>query len=438
MKLHSKLFFVIVGLTGIVQPSLLGADRDAGSSTLFLSLAAVTSEVLSNNASIKAARAKWDAMKQRIPQARAWEDLRAGVDVERYGTTRFDKFSDAEWTVSQTFPLSGKNRKRAQAAVAEAGVAFEEFRRRELDMTVQARTAYYRLANAFTQLDLNRKNVQLLQQLVEISRAKYEVGTQAQGDVLLGETALAKQEEAQFDIEAQISDAQSRLNVLMNRPASAPLNRPAPLVAIAHEFPPDHLQELALSHRPEMAMAKRKVEAAQARYDLAKREWIPDPEFRVEARQYNGSGASFQEYDTGIFFNIPWLNQKKYKAAIEEAKKNLESQRFELEATKTETLGQLRDHLKKIETFHHHTELFRTKIVPLAQQNITASRLSYETDKGGFLNVIEAQRTLQEVESMYWHHLTEYLSAWAELEAVMGANPETALNSDVHSHHQAP
>src|SRR4051794_28299923 len=57
-----------------------------------LSLESVVEEVLHHNRSLKAAQANWQAMKQRIPQARAWEDLRAGVDVERVGTTRFDTF----------------------------------------------------------------------------------------------------------------------------------------------------------------------------------------------------------------------------------------------------------------------------------------------------------------------------------------------------------
>jgi outer membrane protein TolC len=402
------------------------------------SLDQIVSEVLSNNPSLKAARATWEGMKQRVPQARAWEDLKVGVGVERSGTPRFNTVTDAEWMVAQSIPLSGKNRKRAQAAAAEAGATFEELRRLELNLTAQARAAFYRLANAYEQLDLNWKNVQLLQQFVEITRAKYAVGTQMQGDVLLAETDLAKQEETRFDIEREISDAESRLNVLRNRPASESVSRPAPSALAGHGADPRHLPTLALAHAPDLRIAQQKIQAAQARYDLARREWIPDPELRVEARQFNGSGADFREYDTGIFFSVPWLNRKKYKAAVEEAKMNLETARRESEAKQQEMLGRLRDHLKRIETFHHHTELFRTKIVPLAQQNVSATRLSYETDKTGFLNLLQAQRNLREVESMYWHHLTEYRVALAELEMIVGTDPKLAPESRLHHEKGTP
>src|SRR5207247_2691214 len=89
----------------------LGAEAQAHPAqwTNELSIQWVVLEVLSNNPSLKAARANWEALKSRIPQARAWEDPRLGVDVERSGTTRFATFTDAEWMVGQEVPVSGKN-----------------------------------------------------------------------------------------------------------------------------------------------------------------------------------------------------------------------------------------------------------------------------------------------------------------------------------------
>jgi hypothetical protein len=49
-----------------------GAVRAGG-----LSLDEVTNVVLANNPTIKAAQEKWRAMKARVPQGAAWEDLRA-------------------------------------------------------------------------------------------------------------------------------------------------------------------------------------------------------------------------------------------------------------------------------------------------------------------------------------------------------------------------
>ena len=381
----------------------------------------VLNAVRTNNPELKAAAANWEAMKQRVPQARAWEDPMVGVDVERFGTTRFGTFTDNEWMIRQEIPVTGKNRLRGKSAFAEAVAAFEEFRRRELDVTAKARVAYHTLANAWEQLGINERNIELLMQFVTASRAKYEAGTAPQSDVLVAETDLAKLQEARFDILRDISDAESRLNVLMNRPARTPLGHPAGPTFFTLVLADHRLEALALERRPELLMAQKKIEAAEARYKLARREWIPDPEIRVEGRQFNGR-SGIQEYDTGIFFKFPWVNYRKYKAAIEEARQMKLSAEHELDGVRKDTLGLVREQMKKVETFHHHTELFRDKIVPLARQNVSATRSAYETDKTGFLNLIDAQRTFYEVESMYWHHLTTYLSALAELEAAVGAD----------------
>src|SRR5262245_50259758 len=159
--------------------------------------------VLQENQTLKAALAKWEMMKARVPQARAWEDLRAGVDwrAERSVNVPPNSFMDQTAMLEQEVPISGKNRSRSRAATAEARAAFEDLRRIELDIIMRARSAYARLANGYEQLEVNRRNSELLDQFVEISRSRYEAGVATQSDVLLAQTDSAKLLEARADIE---------------------------------------------------------------------------------------------------------------------------------------------------------------------------------------------------------------------------------------------
>jgi len=95
--------------------------------------------------------------------------------------------------------LCGKNLRGGEVAVAEAAAALAEARRSELDLTARARAAYFQLANAHEQLGLNQKNVGLLRQFADISRAKYEAGTKPESDVLAAQIELSRLEEARFD-----------------------------------------------------------------------------------------------------------------------------------------------------------------------------------------------------------------------------------------------
>jgi outer membrane protein TolC len=384
----------------------------------------VVRDALAENAPLKAAAAKWAAMKERVPQARAWEDPMIGVDFERTGTTQFTKYSDAEWMVSQTVPIAGKNLSRGRAAEAEALAAYEDVRRVRLDVLAKTKAAYFRLGNGYAQLAINRKNQGLLAQFVEVSKAKFAVGVRSQADVLAVQTDASKLDQERLRLEQELAVQQSALNVLLNRPATASLGIPNPLVFKPLRWSAAQLEPLMLAERPEIAGADRNIAAEEARRQLARREWIPDPQFRVEARHFQGSQSTFTEYDTGIFFSVPWVNFKKYSAGVREAERSVENARQTREGTKTEALGLLRDQLKKIDSLAAQYQLSQGKIVPLATQTVQSIEAAYRTDTAGYLEVLTAQRTLREAEAEASMQLTDYLVALAELDALVGVDAE--------------
>jgi outer membrane protein, heavy metal efflux system len=142
----------------------------------------------------------------------------------------------------------------------------------------------------------------------------------------------------------------------------------------------------------------------------------------VKAQRYNGAGQAVSELDVGFSLPLPLLNQKKYSSGVLEAQKGLENAQHEFDARQTEALGLVRDQLKKIQTAANQYELYRDKLVPLANETVEASRAAYEAATGGFLELITARRTLQDIESMALNRLAEYEVAIAELEAITG-NP---------------
>ena len=429
--------FVLLFLTGRLHGQPASNGNELVSSPAAFSLDEVVREVLANNPSLKAASANWEAMRERISQARAWADPRFGFDqrAARFVSVPPNSFMDEKLMVEQTLPIAGKNRLQGDAATADAAGVFEEFRRKQLDAVAKARAAYYRLANAYKQLELNRKNSDLLKQYAEISRAKMAAGNKSQGDVLTADTELAKLDEAQFDFRQEISEARTELNVLMNRPAESPLAQPSEPTFQPVDVSLANLEGLALANRPELAIAERKVEATQARLKAAHREWIPEPSFQIEGDRYNDAGQVVSEVDAGFSIGLPWFNRSKYRAAISENERLVEAAQQELESTRSETLGLVADQFHRVETFLHHTELYQAKLLPLAQETVDAQRAGYESDKTGFLEILTAQHTAQDVESMYWDHLMHYEEALAELEAVIGADLVATTNSIPEHHH---
>ena len=298
-------------------------------------------------------------------------------------------------------------------------------------MIAKARATYFQLANAYDQLEINNKNLTSLKQIADISRSRYEAGLETAANVLIAETDYSKLLEARRDLERNLSDAQSQLNTLMNRDAFAPLGPPAAATISEASLSVTRLHAITLAQRPEVQMARAKIDGEKSKLQLAHRAWIPDPALMVKGQRYNDAAEAVSELDAGVSFTIPWVNPSKYSAGVREARANLAAAEQGLEREQKEALRLLRDQLAKVETFHHHVELFRDKLVPQAQQAFEATRLSYESGKATFLDWISAQRNLRDIEAMGREHLAHYQMAVAELEAVIGADiysPAQALS----------
>ena len=389
-----------------------------------ISLGEVTSIVLANNPAIQQALRKWGAAKARVTQEGAWDDLRVSGSsrVARFVDVAPNAFTDQMLSVEQIIPLTGKNLLRGRVAAADAVAAFEQARREQLDALAKTRASYFRLANAYAQLELNRKNLVSLRQIAEVSRSRYEVGKANAAEPLAGEVEASKLLESEQDILRNISAEQSQLNVLMNRDAFAPLGQPEEIRITSLDVSMNDARTLLLASRPEIKIAQAKIDMEKSRVDLSRRNWIPDPAIKVEAQRYNDSRQAASELDAGVSFTVPWVNPGKYSAAVREAKENLAAAEHGLDQTNAESLGLLRDALQKVHTAKHHVELFRDKLVPQARHAFEANQFAYETGKASFLEWITAQRNLRDLEAMGQQHVADYYAALADLEAVVGTD----------------
>jgi cobalt-zinc-cadmium efflux system outer membrane protein len=427
--MKTTIFLVLLATSLLLRSPVAADGSEYGAASPRLSLGEVTRAVLENNPAIKEAEHRWHAAQERVRQANAWDDPRIGGEsrVRRFVDVPPNAFMDQALVIEQLIPITGKNLVRGRVAGAEALSIFEEVRRAQLDVIAKSRSAYFRLANAYDQLEINDKNITSLRQIADISRSRYETGLESAANVLVAETDHSKQLEARKDLERNLSDAQSQLNTLMNRDAFAPLGVPLAANVNHANLWPTRLRAITLAQRPEVQMARAKIEMEKSKVQLARRAWIPDPAVSVKGQRYNDASQAVSELDAGLSFTVPWVNPGKYSAGVREARANLAAVEQGFDREQKEALRLLRDQLQKIETFHHHVELFRDKLVPQARQAFEANRLAYESGKASFLDWITSQRNLRDIEATAREHLSDYQVAVAELEAVIGADVYSAI-----------
>jgi len=410
-------------LTAFFQVALLAPPGLlAGQSSL--SLEEVTQKALARNPTVAAARARWRMATQRIPQEAAWEDPKLNFRslLGRFVQIPANGFTDQTVSIEQSIPLSGKNRSRERAAAAEAVAAFQDMRRQELEVVFKTRSAFLKLSNDYKLLELNQTEETALSQTVDSSRTKFEVGAQPESDLLTAQIEQQKVAEERQDLEQKRSDDETALKVLMKADAFASLGRPELRELHLVNLDTRELRSQILLNNPEVLQAKAQLAAAQLRYQLAKREWVPDPTVSIQADHYNAGSQIASEVSGGISISLPWFNEKKYSAGEREALDQITAAQDTLEGAKNEALGRLKDQLQKLQTLHHHADLYESSLIPNAKQNVSANQSDYEADKALLQNVLSSQRNLWEIEAAYHQHLTDYQIALAELESLVGSN----------------
>jgi outer membrane protein, heavy metal efflux system len=435
MKLGGFMVCILTpGIAVLAQESTSKAKQTkAGQLTLKGAVAAA----LEKNPTIKTARAKWESARQRIPQAAAWDDPKLTVNslLGRFVDISRNGFVDQAVTVQQMIPLTGKNRSKERIAAAEALAGFEDFRRQQLDVISKTKASFFRLANVYLLLDLNEQQEAALSQTLDATKAKFEVGTQSQADYLTAQVERQKIIETRRDLEEKLSDEQSKLKVLMNQDPFSPLGRPVVSEALPQDLSQERLRRLTLANRPEIRQAQSMVIEASEKAQLAKRQWIPDPSVSLQAQHYNAGRQAISEINAGVSIDLPWFNSKKYRAGEQEAQSDLLAAQTSLEGAQTEALGMLRDQLQKIQTMHHHIELYQGQLLPTARQTVSSYQADYETDKATLIQVLTSENNLRELETMYNQDLTDYRVAIAELESLVGTDLNVANRSRQSSGH---
>jgi outer membrane protein, heavy metal efflux system len=103
----------------------------------------------------------------------------------------------------------------------EAGV-----RATEIDTVAQLKKAYYDLWLVYRNLEVYRRERELVEQFARIAEQKYAVGQVSQPDVLRAQVELTRLINRVTTETLALGKARARLNALLSRPPAAPLGMP--------------------------------------------------------------------------------------------------------------------------------------------------------------------------------------------------------------------
>lgn len=383
-------------------------------------------QALDRNPEIKAMARSFDAMRERVPQAKALPEpmLEYGYvgninPIPPFDIQKGDPSSARMLSFSQELPFPGKLGLKSQMAAREAESEWWNYEQTRLNVIAEVKDAYFDLFYLTKALETVTKNKDLLGKFAKIAEARYSVGKGIQQDVLKAQVEISKLIEQSTMLEQRRDTAIARINSLLYRNPEFPMGNPEEIKPQGLAQTLTELNQLALSNYPTLKMQRRKIDREQLGVRLAEKEFYPD--FNVKFTYQNRPDMP-EMYGVSVGVKIPLYFWQKQRPAVAEAAASKAAEQKRLENLTTLLFFKLKDKYLAATTAQKLVSLYGTTIIPQSSLSLESAIASYEVGRVDFLTLLDNIVTLLNYELSYYEQLSNVEKAVAGMEPLVGVN----------------
>jgi cobalt-zinc-cadmium efflux system outer membrane protein len=335
------------------------------------------------------------------------------------GTGAFEGLGGGEYelSVGQRIERGGKRTARRDLGEARQRVAETEIDQTRQALSLAVRAAYIDAAAAAARLDLATEQRRLAETLLDTVATRSERGRDSEAALLRSEALVLEAETAEALAEQTLAIAKAQLaSYWPDGPLAFTVDptalRQARLLALptleAVASNPDLLRRRALEREADAAIALTRANAKV------------DPTVALGVRRLEGAGG---ETAAMVSLSVPIPVFDRNAGAIAEARAERRRASALLRADTLALEREYRAARGAFETARAEADAIRTRIIPRAEAALAAARQGYE--RGGFtyLEVIEAQRALADLNAQEIGALTRLRQAEARLLRLTAADP---------------
>jgi outer membrane protein TolC len=261
----------------------------------------------------------------------------------------------------------------------------------------------------------------LLQDFLEVASTKYSVGTAVQQDVLQAQVAVAQMTEDITVLQQNRRAMAARLNALLGRAATVPIGSLELPEVLGGLQPVDSLIELAVKHRPALAAAHMRTQAANAGYRAARRTLYPDLTLTLGY----GQRPDFEDlFTVAVGFSIPlWAgsNQLPLRREMQAMESSADAVATELY---NETYARLAELSAEATRANNLSSLYTTSVLPQARAAVESALSAYRVGAVDYATLVQNQMTVNRYEIQMVQLAVDYHRAIADIQALVGGDLE--------------
>jgi cobalt-zinc-cadmium efflux system outer membrane protein len=370
---------------------------------------------LQQNLQLVAARYDVDTADAEKLTARLRPNPQISLDLQTLSLNLTGPFFSAQqytYSLSQTFELAGKRRKRIDVANANADLARAEFQTAVWQMTNDLKKKFYAVVLADALVKLAKENqttfAETLDHTTELFRA---------GEISGLDLRRLEVEKLKFDTDVANSERDYQIALRDLRVTLGGDYRAMDIEVVGaldyqpYQFSLADLRDKSLAARPDLKAAQLSERAADFSIQLQDAQRVPDLTLGAGVNQVP-SDISTYTFGIGIALPVFDRNQGERTKALIQKKKAQNDQRLLTNLV----LSDVDKALTAFEIQKKRVELYRTGVLTKVDDILNLTEFSLRAGESSTLDLLDAIRTRRETLASYYQTLFDYQSSLLDLE----------------------
>lgn len=420
IKIICSAFILLISFAGrslVAQTGQISQEKNSGSpGTITLSQA--LKRAFKANPGLAAARREVERQEALDRQAGLLPNPEFLYEAENFGGNSELKGTgvlESTFSLNQEIELGGKRGRRKKLANLKTNLARLELESRILDLAAVVKSTFAEFLAAQLAVDLAREKTHLAREVYNTVSSRVSAGKVSPVELTKAGVVLASVQLGISRTEVELTALRQRLSTAWG--AEEPVFEKA-IGDLERLFEPKPLAELVdqIDRNPDLIRWQEEIKAGRAALALEKADRIPDLEIGAGIRRFSENGNQAFVLEAGIPIPLFNRNQGNIAAAEHEFQKTI----YQAKENRARVIEALTVAHGEMHSAYNESVALRDRVVKGAESVFEATQMGYAQGKFGYLELLEAQKSLFEARGSYIDALARCHMASAKVDRLIG------------------
>jgi cobalt-zinc-cadmium efflux system outer membrane protein len=425
MSISMRSLVVVSFAAGLSAVTVCSSSHAAGESGGLYTMEGIVQLALEYNPAMTGAQGFIDQQRGRQTAAGAYPNpsvtgnvgygrIREGGKADIQGPGTPQSIAESNMTVGQ--PLEWPAMRAARQRAADAGVATANagFAEARLNLIAQVKVAFYDLLLAQQNANLARQNLDIVEGVARIVKARVKSGEAPQFESIKAEVEVLKARQLLVRADNFVRINRVVVDTLTGGKLGLAYSVEGDFAGMPKEIQLDSLMTRMLNQHPTLQRLLQSVEQSEWKVEFERQARVPS--ITVNGSYWREIGR--EAYQGGLTIPTPiWYRRQGEIASALGSKRREEA---ELVRARNELVRAIHQHYQDTRTTAELIEVFDRGLLRQAQEALRLAQFSFQQGASSLLEVLDAQRVQRQIQMDYAQARYELSVSLTRLERAVG------------------